>query len=107
MTPVKIAYGLYFLGYFTVITAFIGVVYAYWARGHDDVADSHFAYLIGAFWIALAGFALGLALLFLTLGRIILLVMFIWSMARLASGLARAIADKPVNMVRYFWAWAV
>ena len=107
MTPVKTVYVLYFLGYFTGVTAVFGVIYAYRVRGRDDMADSHLTYLIEAFWITIVGVMLGLALLFLTLGKVIVLVMLLWSMARLTSGLVRALTARPINMVRYFRAWAV
>lgn len=107
MRAPKIIYALYLVGFFLPLTAIAGVIYAYIARGQDADADTHLAYQIEMFWITLGVLVLGLGLIFLTLGRVILIVLFVWSVFRMISGVLRIAAGKPINMVRYFRAWAV
>lgn len=55
--------GLYLLTYFTVFTAFVGVILAYvWKRHSPDGWErTHYGYLIRTFWLGIGGYGLVLA----------------------------------------------
>ena len=89
-----IVYILYFVGYFTGITALIGVIIAYVKVGDSDsVAASHFKFQIRTFWIGLLYIVIGLVTSFILIGWFILVWWMIWSIVRNIKGLL-AINDK-------------
>jgi len=52
--------GLYLATYFTVFTAFVGVILAYAWKRHTahDWERTHYGYLIRTFWLGIGGYAL-------------------------------------------------
>lgn len=81
-------YVLYFVGYFTGITALIGVIIAHIQVGAaDPITRSHYAFQIRTFWIGLGYIILGLLLSVVLVGFAILLWWFVWSLVRGVKGL--------------------
>ena len=90
-------YALYVLGYFTVITAVIGVVIAHaMADDADPVAQSHFRFQIRTFWIGLLFNVIGFPLCLVLIGLPILACWVAWSLARIVKGGLLALENKPI-----------
>jgi uncharacterized membrane protein len=96
-TLVIAIYALYVLGYFTVVTALIGVVIAYVkAEDADPVAQSHFRFQIRTFWIGLLYNVIGIPLCLVLIGFPIIVWWFVWSVVRIAKGGLLALENKPI-----------
>jgi uncharacterized membrane protein len=90
-------YALYVLGYFTVVTALIGVVIAYVkADDADPVTQSHFRFQIRTFWIGLLYNVIGFPLCLVLIGFPILIWWFVWSVVRIAKGGLLVLENKPI-----------
>jgi uncharacterized membrane protein len=81
-------YLLYLVGYFTGITALIGVIIAGLQVGSANAAiKSHYTFQIRTFWIGLLYLVIGLLLLHLVVGMLVLLWWLLWSLVRNIKGL--------------------
>jgi uncharacterized membrane protein len=92
-----IVYVLYFAGYFTAISALIGVIVAY-AKVHDSdpALRSHYQFQIRTFWIGLLYLAIGIPLCLALIGIPILVWWFVWSLIRSVRGLIALNERKPI-----------
>src|SRR4051812_42657995 len=82
-----VVYVLYFVGYFTGITALVGVIIAHVQVGDaDPLLKSHYQFLIRTFWIGLLYLVVGWVLTFILIGFAVLLWWFIWSLVRNIKG---------------------
>src|SRR6266702_1622452 len=78
-----IIYILYFLGYFTGITAIIGVIMAHIQLDTaDPMLATHYRFQIRTFWIGLLYLVVGTVLLLILIGWFVLVWWFIWSLIR-------------------------
>src|SRR6266852_3990011 len=78
-----VVYALYGLGYFTGISALMGLIIAYVkADDADPMLRSHYRFQIRTFWIGLLYLAIGTPLTTIIVGFLILLWWFIWSLVR-------------------------
>ena len=78
-----VVYILYFVGYFTVITAIIGVIIAHLqAHSAGSEIKSHYTFQIRTFWIGLLYLIAGFILLYVVVGGFILLWWFVWSLVQ-------------------------
>lgn len=85
---VMIIYLLYLAGLVIPITHVIGVVMAYLYRNEaPSWLQSHFAYQIRTFWIALASVLVGALLLKVKIGALLLLLLLVWLIIRCIKGL--------------------
>ena len=79
------------------LAAVAGVIIAYVQR--DDarctVWYSHYQAIITTFWVALAGYVIGIPLCFVLIGIPLLGILAIWYLYRIIRGLVHAIDDKP------------
>ena len=76
-----VVYLLYCVGYFTGISALIGVIIAYVKLDDTDpVLRSHYRFQIRTFWIGLLYLAIGIPLCLALVGIPILAWWFIWSL---------------------------
>ena len=90
-------YLLYVAGYFTGISALIGVTIAHAKVDDcDPVLQSHYRFQIRTFWIGLAYLAIGFMLSLVLIGIPILVWWFIWSVIRIVKGLLLLIEHKPI-----------
>lgn len=102
LMPAKIVYGLYAVGYVVALTALVGVVYAYVARGKDPVLDSHLTFQIRTFWISLAFALLALVTMIVGIGFLIWAFLAIWGLIRVISGFLLANDGKPITGTKHF-----
>jgi uncharacterized membrane protein len=92
-----VVYLLYGVGYFTGISALIGVVIAYVKFDDaDPVLRSHYWFQIRTFWIGLLYLAIGIPLCMVLIGIPILVWWFIWSVIRIVKGIVLVIEHKPI-----------
>jgi uncharacterized membrane protein len=97
-TDVALAvYILYFLGYFTVITAVIGVIMAHvQVDTADPVLATHYRFQIRTFWIGLLYIVIGTILSLIVIGAAVLLWWFFWSLARSIKGVLALNERRPI-----------
>jgi len=92
-----VVYLLYGVGYFTGISALIGVIIA-----HVKVADanpvlqSHYRFQIRTFWIGFLYLVIGVPLCMLLVGLPILAWWFVWSLVRIIKGFLLINEHKPI-----------
>lgn len=90
-------YVLYGIGYFTGITALMGVIIAYVkVDDTDPVMQSHFRFQIRTFWIGLLYLAIGIPLSVVLIGLPLVAWWFIWSIIRIVKGGLLSIENKPI-----------
>jgi uncharacterized membrane protein len=96
-----IVYILYFVGYFTGITALVGVIIAHVQIGDaDPMLRSHYQFQIRTFWIGVLYVAVGIVLSMIVIGIAVLLWWFIWSLIRNVKGLLALNEGRPVGNPR-------
>jgi uncharacterized membrane protein len=92
-----VVYVLYCVGYFTAISALIGVIIAYVKVDEPDAAlRSHSQFQIRTFWIGLLYLAIGIPLCFALIGVPILIWWFVWSLIRSIRGIMSLNDHKPI-----------
>ncbi|MET4765218.1 DUF4870 family protein [Bradyrhizobium ottawaense] len=80
-------YTLYALGFFTIITAVVGLIIAHVkATTASGAWLSHFQFQIRTFWIGLVYFVVGFALLYFYIGFLVVLWWTIWTLVRIVKG---------------------
>jgi uncharacterized membrane protein len=96
-TLALIVYVLYFAGYFTGITAIIGVIMAHvQADDADPMLKSHYQFQIRTFWIGLLYLVVGTVLSMVLIGIPILVWWLIWSLVRNIKGVLALNQNKPI-----------
>src|SRR3954468_18335567 len=77
-------YVLYLVGYFTGISALIGVIIAHIkVDDRDPVLRSHYQFQIRTFWVGLLYLTIGTLLCVVLVGFLILAWWFLWSLIRI------------------------
>lgn len=90
-------YVLYAIGYFTGISALIGVVIAHAkVEDHDPVLHTHYRFQIRTFWIGFMYLAIGSVLSLVLIGIPILLWWFVWSVIRIVKGIIAVNEYRPI-----------
>ena len=90
-------YVLYGIGYFTGISALIGVVMAHVkVEDADPVMRSHYQFQIRTFWIGFLYITIGFALSLVLIGIPILIWWFVWSLIRIVKGAIAANEARPI-----------
>jgi uncharacterized membrane protein len=90
-------YVLYGVGYFTGISALIGVIIAHIkVDDADPVLRSHFRFQIRTFWIGLLSLAISIPRCMVLIGFPLLVWWFVWSMIRIVKGGLLLVEYKPV-----------
>ena len=90
-------YVLYFIGYFTGITAIIGVIVAHVQNGSGDpMLDTHYRFQIYTFWIGLLYLVIGTVLIFVLVGFLFYAWWFIWSLIRNIKGTLLLNEHRPI-----------
>ena len=94
-------YLLYIAGYFTGISALIGVIIAHVkVDDTDPVLRSHYQFQIRTFWIGLLYNLTGIPLCFVLIGFPILAWWLVWSLIRIIKGITLLNDGKPIAMPR-------
>ena len=92
-----IVYLLYCTGYFTGVSALIGVIIAHAkVDDTDPVLRSHYQFQIRTFWIGLLYLTIGFLLSIVLIGIPILIWWFLWSLIRIVKGIVRINEYKPI-----------
>lgn len=102
LMPAKIVYGLYAVGYVVALTTLAGVVYAYIARGRDEVLDTHLRFQIRTFWISLAIALLAFVTMIIGIGFLIWAFLAVWGLIRVISGFLLANDGKPISGTKHW-----
>jgi uncharacterized membrane protein len=90
-------YILYLLGFFTGLTAVIGLIIASMQGDRaDPVSRSHFRFQIRTFWIGLLFVVVGVVALHVAIGGLILLWWVIWTLIRCVKGLLALNSGEPI-----------
>ncbi|MGN6286615.1 MAG: DUF4870 family protein [Afipia sp.] len=90
-------YILYAIGFFTGLTALIGVIIAHVkASTADEVSRSHFRFQIRTFWVGLLLLLTGSFLLYFVVGIPILLLWLVWTIVRIIKGLVVLNDGRPI-----------
>src|SRR5262249_9592828 len=88
---------LYFVSYFTGITALIGVIIAHVQLAFADaLLSTHYRFQIRTFWIGLLYLAIGIVLATAVVGIAVLFWWFIWSLVRNVKGARGLNETKPI-----------
>lgn len=94
---VSIVYILYFVGYFTGITALIGVIIAHIKGGSGNaLVDSHFRFQVRTFWIGLIYLIVGAVLSLVVVGWFVLIWWLLWSVVRNVKGFLALNEKRPI-----------
>jgi uncharacterized membrane protein len=92
-----IVYILYFVSYFTGITALIGVIIAHvQLASADGLLNTHYRFQIRTFWIGLLYIAIGIVLTTAVVGIAVLFWWFVWSLVRNVKGVLALNDHKPI-----------
>ncbi|HEX5211688.1 MAG TPA: hypothetical protein VFW22_08140 [Pseudolabrys sp.] len=90
-------YVLYLVGFFTAITALVGVIIAYaQVDKADDMLRTHYRFQIRTFWIGLVYVVIGALSAIVIVGFFILLWWFIWTLVRCVKGLLALNEGRPI-----------
>jgi uncharacterized membrane protein len=90
-------YVLYGVGYFTGISALMGVIIAH-AKVEESapLLRSHYRFQIRTFWIGLVYLSIGFPLCLVLIGIPILAWWFVWSLIRIVKGMLLVNECKPI-----------
>lgn len=92
-----IVYLLYGVGYFTGISALVGVILAHIkVDDSDPVLRSHYQFQIRTFWIGFLYITIGFALSIVLIGIPIIVWWFVWSLIRIVKGIIAINEYKPI-----------
>ena len=92
-----IVYILYFISYFTGITALIGVIIAYVQIGQADAfLRTHYQFQIRTFWIGVLYLVIGVLLTHFVIGIAVFVWWFIWSLVRNIKGVLALNESRPI-----------
>jgi uncharacterized membrane protein len=92
-----IVYLLYLAGFFTGVSAVVGLFIAMMQiERADPVSRSHFRFQIRTFWIGLAYIVAGVITLHVGIGVLIMLWWIVWTAIRCAKGLLALNAGEPI-----------
>ena len=91
-------YVLYLAGFFTMITALVGVIIAHaQVDKADDMLRTHYRFQIRTFWIGLLYVVVGALSVIVIVGIFILLWWFIWTLVRCVKGLLALNENRPIQ----------
>lgn len=90
-------YILYFIGYFTGITALIGVIIAHLqAPVAESTIKTHYIFQIRTFWIGIFYLVVGIVSIYFVVGGFVLLWGVVWSLIRNIKGLLALNRNQPI-----------
>lgn len=94
-----IIYVLYLIGFFTGVTALVGVILAYVNRPNEpsEVIRSHFDYQISTFWWGVLWFSIGWLTVWFLVGWLVWFVWSVWTLYRCIKGLSALNRSQAVH----------
>lgn len=100
----QLIYILFFLSIFVGLTSIIGVVMAYLNRGKaGGYVETHYTWLIRTFWIALLFSLISAVLIFVGIGFLLMIAVFVWAIVRLVKGIQRLGRGEPIADPQTWW----
>jgi len=94
-------YILYLVGFFTGLTAFIGLIIAYiQSNKADRVTQTHFEFQIRTFWIGLLYLFVGALTLHILVGGLVILWWAVWTVIRCVKGMLALNSGEPISSPR-------
>jgi uncharacterized membrane protein len=97
-TLAAVVYVLYFLAYFTGITAIAGAIMAHLqVDSAEPMLQTHFRFQIRTFWIGLLYVFLGVILAMKGIGILLLIWWLIWSLVRNTKGFLALNENKAIE----------
>jgi len=91
-------YILYFIGFFTGLTALVGLIIAYLKKSDAvEWVQSHFVYQIRTFWIGLLWLVIGGLASFIFIGYLLLAWWLVWTLVRCIKGVLRLGDNRPIE----------
>ncbi|MFT5692712.1 MAG: putative membrane protein [Oceanicoccus sp.] len=92
-----IAYCLMVVGLFTGFFWLVGAIWAMAKKseGTDTAFEGHYDNIISTFWWTLGLSILGAVLAYVLIGYLILFFVWIWSIYRIVSGIAKLTSNRP------------
>jgi uncharacterized membrane protein len=99
-TLAKVIYVLYFAGFFTGITALIGLVMAHVKKGDADTPawlTSHYRFQIATFWYGLVYLLIGTLLMPIMIGWLVFLWWLVWLIIRNVKGLSALDGSQSIQ----------
>lgn len=94
---VVLVYVLYAASMIVGLTVIVGLIMAYMKRGEaDEIAASHYTFLIRTFWFGLLGAFIGSVTIFAGIGVVIMAAVAVWVIIRIAMGFLRYNDGKPI-----------
>jgi len=95
---VRAVYILYIIGFFTGLSAILGVAFAYFNKDNSPLLEkSHFDYQISIFWKGLLMFVIGLILTPILIGYLVILFWMVWTIIKIAKGWSRFSDNIPMT----------
>lgn len=93
-----IVYVLYFVGFFTGLTAVAGVILAHIKSADaSSIYRTHFTYQIRTFWFGLLTLAVGSILTLILVGYLILAWFVVWTLVRCIKGILRLTEGRAIT----------
>ena len=93
-----LVYILQAVGFLIGLTWIVAVIVNYVKRSdvRGSWIESHFGWQITTFWVGLIGFVVGALTVFLVIGWLILVVIWVWAIYRIVKGLLYLNDRKPM-----------
>jgi uncharacterized membrane protein len=96
-TLVLVSYVLHLVGSIAGVTSIIGLIVNYVKRGeHDELFDSHHAWMIRTFWWAMLWVVIGCITVLILIGWAILFAVWVWYIYRHVRGLIAFLNGQPM-----------
>jgi uncharacterized membrane protein len=96
-TWVLVSYVLHLVGAVAGVTSIVGLVINYVKRDHyDDLFDSHHAWMIRSCWWAILWGIIGCITIFILIGWVILVLVWVWYIYRHVRGLINFLNGEPM-----------
>ncbi|WP_119342611.1 DUF4870 family protein [Facilibium subflavum] len=105
-TYARAVYILYFIGFFTGLTAIIGVILAHIKKNEPDVPfwlKSHFSFQIKTFWYGIIYLIIATLLLAIGIGIVVYIWWFIWTLIHSIKGFIALDNQSTVTGKDGFW----
>ncbi len=101
----NLVYILYLAALVVGITSLVGLIMAYVNRSDaPEWVQSHCRYQIRTFWIGILYTVIGVAAIFIVIGILILVLVFIWWIVRCAKGIKAINKGQPMENAGT-WLW--
>jgi len=100
----QLIYILYFVSILVGLTALVGVILAYMNRGKaGGYVESHYTWLIRTFWMGLLFSFVAAILIFIGIGFLLFLAIFVWLVIRMIKGIQALGRGEPIANPQSWW----